>query len=228
MEYNVAFRKTSKTGGFQGIITWMSFSSKNDFEKWYTDEIREQNEVVEEGITEERAVELTKTTPIKCWIAAAKQKATQPDGTINTFILEMEMVAVRFMAQEAVKRGYENAVSEEEMWENGWILPNGEFVNCSNTQHIYCAENKLGKSEEELEKTAVKVSCAPVFMRLEYDDYRPVFLTQRERMTEAQLKTIEKYCVKYGCRPPLDYFIQQDLHDMAKMSTEDILSILKN
>ncbi|MCK9588152.1 MAG: hypothetical protein M0Q93_02180 [Terrimicrobiaceae bacterium] len=103
---------------------------------------------------------------------------------------------------------------------NGWILPDGEYIECGHGGHIRCAEEKMGMKEEELEKIAVKVT---VMESIEDD---PIFLTERKRMTQEQLRTIEKYCVHFRYRPPLEYFYQQDLDDLEKMITEDILSIL--
>ncbi len=113
--------------------------------------------------------------------------------------------------------------------ENGWILPDGKYINCEHEGHIRCAKEELGMEESQLEKIAVKVSCLPVSIQVTIfgkDEYRPNFLTERRRMTKRQLETIEKYCVEFGYRPPTDYFIQQDLYDMANMSLDDILFIL--
>lgn len=218
-------------GAYQGIVTWTSFSSKADFDKWYTDEIRAREEVVEEGISQNRAMQLVDSTPLKCRIAAAKQDATEPDGTVNEFILEMELAKVAFVEQGVCSRMgvFNRGDTGDGIWENGWILPDGRFINCHYEDHIRCAEEVLGTTEKELEKTAVKVSCMPASVRLTTFgkmEYRPNFLTERKRMTKAQLKTIEKYCVKHGLRPPLDYFTQQDLDDMVGMETEQILAIL--
>jgi hypothetical protein len=231
MSYNVSFRYTAAAGGYQGIITWTSFASKKDFDEWYTEERRAHQEVVEEGISEERAVELTCSTPLKCRLAAAKQEATYEDGTFDEAIFEMELANVAFVEQHDANRlGIINrGDSGDGIWENGWILPDGQFINCGYLMHIRCAEDKFGKTEEELEKTAVKVACLPASLRIERmresgkKEYHPHFLTQRNRMTKAQLKTIERYCVKHGFRPPSDYFIQQGLsysqHLMVTLSS---------
>ena len=108
---------------------------------------------------------------------------------------------------------------------NGWILPSGKYVECSFREHVRCAEEKLGMKEQELKKIAIKVSCLPATIRPR-GEYCPNFFTERQRMTKRQLETIEKYCVKFGYRPPLDYFFQKDLHNMIDMKTEDILLIL--
>ncbi len=80
--------------------------------------------------------------------------------------------------------------------ENGWILPDGRYIDCEWEGHIKCAKEKFGMRERELEKTAVKVSCMPAMTRALIflgKEYRPNFLTTRERMTRAQLETIQKY-----------------------------------
>lgn len=114
--------------------------------------------------------------------------------------------------------------------ENGWILPDGKFIECNYKQHIACARKKLGMEEEDLEKIAVKISCMPVPRQVVFfgkKEYHPLFATMRREMTKQQLRTIEEYCVTFGYRPPPDYFLQQGLLSMSEMSTEDILSILE-
>ncbi len=92
--YNVAFVYTREARGYEGVITWTSFESKEDFDKWYTPEIRARERVVEEGITDERAVELCSRTPIACYAAAKLQDATMEDGSIDLFLLEMGIATV--------------------------------------------------------------------------------------------------------------------------------------
>jgi hypothetical protein len=83
MPYNVAFRYTRKTGGFHGVITWTGFPDKKAFDAWYTPEKRERQEIVEEGISVERAVELTYSTPLACRIAASVEESTDENGVLN-------------------------------------------------------------------------------------------------------------------------------------------------
>jgi len=114
--------------------------------------------------------------------------------------------------------------------ENGWILPDGKYVECAFNKHIHCAEVELGMKEEELEKIAVKVSCLPASIRMitgSRHEYHPNFLTERKKMTKKQLATIEQYCIKFRYRPPLDFFFQNGWHDLADLKTTDILSILE-
>jgi len=113
--------------------------------------------------------------------------------------------------------------------ENGWILPDGRYIDCKWEGHIKCAREKFGMKEGELEKTAVKVSCMPAMTRAQIflcEEYRPNFLTVRERMTKAQLETIRKYCLHFRFRPPLDYLIQNNLEELYELNTEEILCIL--
>ena len=114
--------------------------------------------------------------------------------------------------------------------ENGWILPDGRYVECAFHGHIKCAEDKLGMNEAELEKIAIKVCCSPNWLEyvvVDGFDYSPEFHTEREVMTKKQLKAIEEYCLHFRFRSPLDYFFQQDLHHMTKLSTKEILAILE-
>lgn len=104
---------------------------------------------------------------------------------------------------------------------NGWILPDGRYVECEHEHHALCAKEEFGMNEEELEKTAVKVTNPSSI------DTGPDFLTLRREMTQEQLRTIEKYCLHFRCRPPMKYFYQQDLMDMARMSTADILTVME-
>jgi hypothetical protein len=64
--YNVAFVGTAASGYYEGVITWSSYLSKEEFDKAYTPEMRAKQAIVEEGITDERAVELAKQTPEAC------------------------------------------------------------------------------------------------------------------------------------------------------------------
>jgi len=90
-KYNVALRYTKKAGGYHGIITWTNFPDKECFDKWYTDSIREMQEIVEEGISASRCIELVETTPMACRMAAALQEATDSEGNVNEALLKMNI-----------------------------------------------------------------------------------------------------------------------------------------
>lgn len=95
--YNVAFAFTKEAGGYEGVITWTSFASKEDFDKWYTADIKSRQRVVEEGITSDRAQELALSTPVACRMAAAIHDATDPKtGDVNKDILDMKLCTALF------------------------------------------------------------------------------------------------------------------------------------
>lgn len=116
--------------------------------------------------------------------------------------------------------------------DNGWIMPDGRYIECKFEGHIKCAKEQLGLEERELEKTAIKVSCLPSHIRCHFysgkegDEYKPNFKTLRDKWTKAQIKTIKRWCLRFGFKPPLDYFLQTDLDDLYDLSTKQILSIL--
>lgn len=67
--YIVALAYTRAAGIYEGVITWTQFLNKADFDRWFTEDIRKKQRVVEEGISSERAVELAEQTPLACRIA---------------------------------------------------------------------------------------------------------------------------------------------------------------
>ena len=58
--YNVVFQNTSETIS-NGVFTWTSFESKEAFDSWQDDNTRKWYKIIDEGVTEERAVELCST-----------------------------------------------------------------------------------------------------------------------------------------------------------------------
>lgn len=75
--YNVAFVYTKEAGGYEGIVTWTSYPSKEEFDKmWkeYPEEVRKKERILEEGITPERCIELVEQTPQACHQAAALEE----------------------------------------------------------------------------------------------------------------------------------------------------------
>lgn len=96
MPYTVAFRYTKGAGGYAGVVTWTQFLSKEDFNTGMRLKLEKLNqEVVEEGITTERATELCRETPVAAMIRAAIEEATIP-GTnlVNKDILELQLTQV--------------------------------------------------------------------------------------------------------------------------------------
>jgi len=101
--YNVAFRFTREAGGYHSVVIWTSFLSKDDFDKWYTPKMRLTQEVVAEGITQEEAIELTRTTPFACRVAASIEEATDREGNINPDIFRMDIANAVFAERNARK-----------------------------------------------------------------------------------------------------------------------------
>ena len=104
-------------------------------------------------------------------------------------------------------------------------MPNGTYIECSYNEHDRCAE-KEGYREKEMEKFAIKVSINPELGLLFCgQEYNPGFFTECREMTSAQLRTIERYCVTFGKRPP-DDFLKEEGFDVS-MSTQAILQVLR-
>jgi hypothetical protein len=72
MGYVVALRYTSKAGGYAGVVTSTDFGSKAEFDAWFL--TQDKHEVVEEGITLDRAVQLADATPVKCLLMSAVEE----------------------------------------------------------------------------------------------------------------------------------------------------------
>ncbi len=90
--YRVVFVYTANAGGYEGVRTWSIFESKESFQAFYTDDIRANEEIVEEGISEERCIELVKQTPAICRVTAAIENNTNPaTGRVNISMLAMEL-----------------------------------------------------------------------------------------------------------------------------------------
>ena len=90
MAYNVALRYNKLAGGYAGVITWTSFKNKTHFDKWFA-RVKDR-EIVEEGITQERAVALARTTSFASRVAAALEEATDKQtGEISDDILLMKI-----------------------------------------------------------------------------------------------------------------------------------------
>jgi hypothetical protein len=62
-KYYVAIRYLPHVKHYGGSIYWTDFESKQALDKWLTPEMRELAEVVEEGISKERCIELFNSTP---------------------------------------------------------------------------------------------------------------------------------------------------------------------
>jgi hypothetical protein len=81
--YNVVFRNTKANGSSEGLITYRSFESKEAFNKQYTAKIKKLEAIVEEGVSDERAIKLCAQTPFACKIASAVKEAIGSGGNIH-------------------------------------------------------------------------------------------------------------------------------------------------
>ena len=95
-DHIVALRYTAAAGDYAGVITWTPFTSKKDFDEWFNTIGKKDQEVVEEGISEERAIELCQTTPLRSYVAAAIDESTNPTtGHINDDLVRSRLHDVR-------------------------------------------------------------------------------------------------------------------------------------
>lgn len=99
--YNVAFRYTEAAGGMQGVVTWTGYESKEAFLAFCISEegrsVLEIQEVVEEGITPERAIDLVRQTPAEAYITAAYAMSTNPNtGRIERDALSLELTKAAY------------------------------------------------------------------------------------------------------------------------------------
>jgi hypothetical protein len=91
--YIVSFRYTQAAGAYDGVITWTPFSSKEEFDKLRRNGSFKTQVVVEEGITQERAIELTRSTPVTSYRRVALFESTDPDtGKINFDLLQSRLL----------------------------------------------------------------------------------------------------------------------------------------
>lgn len=104
MSYNVALRYTEKAGGYAGVIFWSSYPSKEALHEFI--DSQDKLEIVEEGVSQERAVALTRQTPPQSYVNAALEASRNPEtGEIYPDLLEHEMskaaFGIRLAAQSA-------------------------------------------------------------------------------------------------------------------------------
>lgn len=87
-DYIVALRYTAAAGAHAGIVTWTPFGSKMEFDEWFKNGGSKEQEVVEQDITQERAIELARKTPLGSYTRAAIHESTDPaTGKVNSELL---------------------------------------------------------------------------------------------------------------------------------------------
>lgn len=96
--YTVVFEYTKESGGFKGVRTWSQFDSKEAFNDWYTPEIKSKRSILEENISDEKAIRIANQTPLECYRAAAYEEArNSKTGIINRSLLEIKLMDMNFM-----------------------------------------------------------------------------------------------------------------------------------
>lgn len=99
--YIVALVYTREARGYEGVVTWTRFKNKTDFQKWYYDDGKKLQRVLEEDITSDRAIELARQTPIACRAAAKMQEirdSFDPDGDpIREAVIFTELTKLMFV-----------------------------------------------------------------------------------------------------------------------------------
>ena len=55
--YNVVMR-TIAPDNYRGVITWTSFPTEEEFNRWYDSKMQSWYEIVAKGVSEERALEI--------------------------------------------------------------------------------------------------------------------------------------------------------------------------
>ena len=69
--YNVVFRNISGSTS-DGAITWGSHKDKAHFDAWYDEKMMTWYQVVEEGVSQERAIELCSTPEATAAVVVSK------------------------------------------------------------------------------------------------------------------------------------------------------------
>ena len=73
--YNVVFKNIGENTS-KGVVTWSTFQDKEKFDEWYDAEMRAWYQIVEEGVTQERAVELCSSPEATLAVITSKMRET--------------------------------------------------------------------------------------------------------------------------------------------------------
>ncbi len=98
--HNVAFVYTRKAGGYEGIITWGTWVSRKEFDQFWNarpQEDKDKERILEQGISQERCLELVNQTPIACQVAAALDESTKVNGKVTRKFLRHKLVEIAMM-----------------------------------------------------------------------------------------------------------------------------------
>jgi hypothetical protein len=92
--YNVVFVYTKAAGGYEGVRTWSDFGTKEKFQTWLAEQKELLNNVIAEGVTEDRAKELIAKTPIRAYLCSAVHEAVELDGSFNSDKYKTELETI--------------------------------------------------------------------------------------------------------------------------------------
>ena len=94
-EYIVVLAYNKAAGGYAGVRTWSPYSSKTEFDAWFKSIGHKDHEVVDEGVTEDRAIEICSQTRGRNYLRAALDEATdRRTGRVNPELARMRMMTV--------------------------------------------------------------------------------------------------------------------------------------
>lgn len=87
-KYIVTLRGKRGSGANCGVVNWTHFPTKEEFDRWFDDKVKALYELVEEGITQERAQELCQSSRSTSSSAIASRLAGREDARIDEARLE--------------------------------------------------------------------------------------------------------------------------------------------
>ena len=104
--YNVVFRTTVAVPGYEGVITWSTYQDREELlvQRDKHPHLKEWYEVIAEGVSDDEAVRLSKSTPLSSYLRSSIQEATSPNGEVSNKILELQLSTI-MMAAEPPFRG---------------------------------------------------------------------------------------------------------------------------
>ena len=105
--YKVVFQYTSAAKGYEGNRYQIPFNSKQEFDSWYTEEVKKKQTVVAEGVTDEEALRLCMDVPLSKRFNAATEGAKNDTGRLNPAILEMNIRNIAILEGLRINEGLE-------------------------------------------------------------------------------------------------------------------------
>ncbi len=101
----VVFESTPESGAYNGIRTFTSFKSEQDFNKFYTPKRQKMKCVIAKGVSREKALDLTKISPLIAYLQVAKEEALKyKQHFVRIFSMKLSAIIV----MEVVKNGIDS------------------------------------------------------------------------------------------------------------------------